>query len=103
PDVKHCGGMGALRSIGELAAVRGISVAPHNPSGPVSTIVSGHALAGLATFRSLEIAFGEVPWRADVVNGAEQIKSGRLVLPISPGHGIDSIHDPTTNDSGRNG
>lgn len=101
PDVKHCGGMGALRAIGELAAARGVSVAPHNPSGPVSTIVSGHALAGLATFRSLEIAFGEVPWRADVVGGAEQIERGHLVLPTSLGHGIESIHDPNANDTGR--
>jgi galactonate dehydratase len=96
PDVKHCGGMDALRAIGQFTSACGVAVAPHNPSGPVSTLASGHALAGLASFRALEFAFGEVPWRSQVVAGAEHIENGKLFLPDGPGLGFPDILDPTT-------
>jgi galactonate dehydratase len=93
PDVKHCGGMDALRSIGQLANACGVAVAPHNPSGPVSTIASGHALAGLDSFRALEYAYGEVRWRPRVIADIERVESGQLHLPDGPGLGIPDILD----------
>lgn len=88
PDVKHCGGLAALRTIGQMASARGIGVAPHNPSGPVATIASGHALAALPDARPLEIAWGEVPWRPNVLDPAEAIDAGVLRLRDGPGFGI---------------
>jgi galactonate dehydratase len=94
PDVKHCGGLSGLRAIGETAAAFGVAVAPHNPSGPLATIASGHALAALPGHRPLEIAWGEVDWRNQVVGGAERIDNGQLVLPSGAGFGVNAITDP---------
>lgn len=94
PDVKHCGGLAALRAIGQLAAGQGVGVAPHNPSGPVSTIASGHALAAVLEHRPLEVAWGEVRWRREVVDPSEAIGAGLLRLPDGPGLGIRQLAQP---------
>ena len=88
PDVKHCGGISPLLAIAGVAEARGVSVAPHNPSGPVAMIASAHAAAVMPTLRSLEYAWGEVPWRHDLVAPRERIVDGELVLPTEPGLGI---------------
>ena len=94
PDVKHCGGLAALRAISQLAIASGVGVAPHNPSGPLATIASAHALAGVAGHRPLEIAWGEVPWRNNVVGGREHVRDGQLLIHGGPGLGVGAIHDP---------
>ena len=40
PDITHCGGLSAARRIAALAEAHRISLAPHNPQGPVSTAAS---------------------------------------------------------------
>ncbi len=47
PDVKHCGGLLELTRIAAMAAEEGVMVAPHNPSGPVSTAASVQVCAGM--------------------------------------------------------
>lgn len=88
PDVKHCGGIGGLVTIGELAATAGVAVAPHNPSGPVALAASLQAAAVLPGFRILEYAWGEVEWRAGLVTPAETIVAGEISLPTAPGLGV---------------
>jgi galactonate dehydratase len=88
PDIKHCGGVSELLAIGRLARARGISVAPHNPSGPVAMAVSAHVAAAMPEFRFLEHAWGEVPWRADLLTPAERIENGNYILPTGPGLGV---------------
>ena len=79
PDVKHCGGLLAARAITREASTRGVGAAPHNPSGPISTLASAHLCAALGGM--LEYAWGEVPWRASLLAPAEQIRDGALYLP----------------------
>ncbi len=88
PDVKHCGGIAAALAIARLAAARGVAVAPHNPSGPVATAASAQVAAALPELRALEHAWGEVPWRADLVAPRERIEDGHLILPDGPGLGV---------------
>jgi galactonate dehydratase len=88
PDVKHCGGISALHAIANCAHARGVAVAPHNPSGPVAMAASAQAAAALPYVRFLEYAWGEVPWRAELVSPAECIKDGHYHLPSGPGLGI---------------
>jgi galactonate dehydratase len=88
PDVKHCGGIGGLVTIGELAGAAGVAVSPHNPSGPVALAASLHAAAVLPNCRRLEYAWGEVPWRAGLVEPAEAIVDGAVALPRAPGLGL---------------
>lgn len=90
PDVKHCGGLQELKKIAEFAnAAEGIRVAPHNPSGPVSTAVSAHLCANIPNFAILEFAYGEVPWRAQVLAPEERFVNGNFVLNDRPGFGAD--------------
>ncbi|MGI8483287.1 MAG: mandelate racemase/muconate lactonizing enzyme family protein [Thermomicrobiales bacterium] len=93
PDVKHCGGIAALRTIGELANARGIAIAPHNPSGPVATVASAHSLAGIGWYRPLEIAWGEVPWRSRIILPHEIVEHGHLHLPKGNGLRISDFVD----------
>jgi galactonate dehydratase len=87
PDVKHCGGLLEMRHIAALAAVDGIEVAPHNPSGPVSTLASAHVCATLPNATILEMQYGEVPWRAELLSPAEPISAGHIKISSTPGLG----------------
>ena len=88
PDVKHCGGIQELRFIAAHAEAAGnIVVSPHNPSGPVSTAASVQVCAGIPNFSILEYAFGEVPWRADLLSPAERFENGYIGVPDTPGLG----------------
>ena len=88
PDVKHCGGLLELTHIAALAAMEGVAVAPHNPSGPVSTAASVQVCAALPNFRLLELQWGEVPWRGELVVPAERFVHGEIAVPDHPGCGV---------------
>ncbi len=88
PDVKHCGGLLELTRIAAMADADEIEVAPHNPSGPVATAASAQVCVGLPNFRILELQWGEVDWRGDLVTPAERFDRGSLAVPNEPGFGI---------------
>ena len=88
PDVKHCGGPGEAAAIGRSVESRHSgSVSMHCPSGPVSLLASAHATAAFGPNLPLEHAVYEVSWRADVLEPAERVEGGALVLPDGPGLG----------------
>ncbi len=89
PDVKHCGGLLELTRIAAMAEADGVEVAPHNPSGPVSTAASVQVCAVLKNFRLLELQWGEVDWRGDVVRPRELFERGAIRVPDRPGFGIE--------------
>jgi galactonate dehydratase len=91
PDITHCGGLSEVRRIAAMAEAYRISIAPHNPQGPVSTAASiefGFATPGYIICESVH---NDVPWRADVVSeGFTVEKKGRIVRPNTrPGLGIE--------------
>jgi len=88
PDVKHCGGLLEMTRIAAMARADGITVAPHNPSGPVSTAASVQICAGMPNFRILELQWGEVDWRSDLIRPAERFDKGSIQVPDRPGFGI---------------
>lgn len=88
PDIKACGGLLELKKIAAIAEGAGLRVSPHGPASPVGGIAASHVAATLPNFDVLEHAFGEVPWRADLVVPPEPIQGGKLVLPTKPGLGI---------------
>lgn len=87
PDVKHAGGLLESKQIAEAARMNQLLVAPHNPSGPVASVASGHLCATLRNFYILEYAWGEVDWRAQLLEPAEQIVDGHLLVTDTPGLG----------------
>lgn len=88
PDVKVCGGILELKKIAALADAAGLAVSPHGPASPVGNIAAAHVAATLPNFTILEYAFGEVPWRAEIVTPAEDIREGKAVLSERPGFGL---------------
>jgi galactonate dehydratase len=64
-------------------------VAPHNPSGPVSTAASVHACAGMKNVNYLELQYGEVSWRPDALVPPERFADGFIQVPERPGFGVE--------------
>jgi galactonate dehydratase len=89
PDVKHCGGLFELTRIAAAAETDRVSVAPHNPSGPVSTAASVQVCAVLTNFRLLEFQWGEVAWRTEVLDPPERFENGTLRVTNRPGFGVE--------------
>lgn len=87
PDVKHCGGLLELAEIAAAARMNDVLVAPHNPAGPLSTAATAQVASTLSNFYILEYAWGEVDWRADLLQPAERIEDGYLLLSQEPGLG----------------
>jgi len=89
PDVKHCGGLLEMTRIAAVAEADNVTVAPHNPSGPVSTAGSIQICAVLRNFRLLEFQWGEVDWRSEILDPPEQFENGTILVPERPGFGIE--------------
>ena len=90
PDVKYCGGVLELKKIAAVAEGAGLLVAPHGPASPVGNVVAAHVCATLPNFHILEFSYGEVPWRAEVIDPPESVlKGGYLALTGRPGFGIE--------------
>ncbi|EEI93050.1 galactonate dehydratase [Sphingobacterium spiritivorum] len=91
PDITHCGGLTEARRIGALAEAYRVSMAPHNPQGPVSTAASLELGFSSPSYIICESVHSDVEWRSDVVSeGFTVQKQGRIVLPNQkPGLGIE--------------
>jgi galactonate dehydratase len=87
PDVKHAGGLREVADIAAAAKMIQVLVAPHNPSGPVATVASGHVVSTLENFSILEYAWGEVGWRARMLQPPEPVEAGYLAVSQRPGLG----------------
>jgi len=89
PDVSHCGGISEARRIAAMAETYGISVACHNPQGPISTSASLHVGFAVPNYLIQEVVRKDVPWRNDVVTEPIQMEGGIAHAPTAPGLGID--------------
>ncbi len=94
PDVKLCGGMLELKKIAALAEAAGLTVSPHGPASPVGGAAAAQVVATVPNFSLLEHAFGEVPWRAELLEQPEDTSGGALTLTSRPGLGI-ALNDRT--------
>ncbi len=88
PDVKHCGGLLGNDPNRRGCRRGGRDVAPHNPSGPISTAASVQVCAGMRNANYLELQYGEVDWRSDVLMPAERFNGGTIEIPDRPGFGV---------------
>ena len=90
-DLTHVGGFSGGQRVASLAEAYRISLAPHNPQGPVSTAASLEYGFYQPSYIICETVHSDVPWREDVVTeGFSVEKKGRLVRPNKkPGLGIE--------------
>lgn len=88
PDVKVCGGMLELKKIAAIAEGAGQVTSPHGPASPVGNVAAAHVVATIPNFEIFEFSYGEVPWRAEVIDPPERIENSAMVLTDRPGFGI---------------
>jgi len=89
PDVCHTGGISEVRRIAAMAEAHGISVAPHNPLGPIATMANLHLAVATPNHLIQEVMRADVPWRDEIVTGVPPIVDGHMTPPGAPGLGID--------------
>ena len=93
PDICLTGGLWEMKKIAALAEANYISVAPHNPCGPVATAVNVHFAASTQNFLVLEYHPDDEGLRRDLVDEPMKLVDGYLELPERPGLGVDLIED----------
>jgi galactonate dehydratase len=93
PNVCYCGGVSEVRRIAAMAEAALVSVAPHNPNGPIGTMVSIHLALALPNFLILEQVRGDVPWRTEIVDAPLDTRDGYLEPPARPGIGIELVEE----------
>jgi galactonate dehydratase len=89
PDVCLAGGLLELKKIAALAESCYVTVAPHNPLGPVATAVNVHFAASTPNFLVLEYQPDDAGARRDWVREPMALADGYLQLPTAPGLGIE--------------
>ena len=89
PDVCLAGGLLELKKIAAMAETFYVTMAPHNPMGPVATAVNVHLAASTPNFLILEYASDDRAPRRDLIQEPMILKDGYLELPTQPGLGIE--------------
>ena len=89
PDVCHAGGITETRRIAALCDTFGVSMAPHNPLGPIATMVNVHLGFATPNFLIQEVMRADVPWRDEIVSGVTPIIDGYVAPSLAPGIGVD--------------
>jgi galactonate dehydratase len=89
PDLSHCGGVLEARAIAAMAEVYYCGLAPHNPLGPVNTIVSAHVGMASPNFVALETCLYPPEWTRELLTEPLRIADGYLELSDAPGWGIE--------------
>jgi galactonate dehydratase len=95
PDINHVGGLTGLWKVAQMAAVSGISMAPHACEGPIGGLATLHVDAAMRNFVVQEICGQIQPNAADKVweewlgFPAMRMVDGRFPLSQKPGLGFE--------------
>ena len=94
PDTGRAGGLLQMKKIAALAEAHYVTMAPHDGSlGPVAEMAAVHLLATLPNFLILEHLADDVPQRYEVMTGHPQIEASHIVVPDTPGLGVDIVEE----------
>ena len=88
-DVGHCGGLSELKKIAAMAEAYYVSVAPHNPAGPVAQAACLQFALSTPNFLIQEQMRADAPWRDDIVDEPLERRDGYLLPSARPGLGIN--------------
>ena len=90
PDICLAGGMLEQKKIAAIAEAHYVQVAPHNPLGPLATLVNIHFAASTPNFVILEYHPDDESPRKDLIKGETiVVKDGYLAIPDKPGWGYE--------------
>jgi galactonate dehydratase len=101
PNACYCGGVSEVRRIAAMAEAALVSVAPHNPNGPIGTMVSVHLALAIPNFLILEQVRGDVPWRREIVDEPLETDGGYAAPPTRPGIGVELVEEVAAARPGR--
>ena len=94
PDVCMAGGLTHSKKIAAVAEAHYVGVVPHNPLSPVSTAACLQLAACIPNFAIQELPTGEhEPPKSDIVKSAVQVEDGFLIVPDTPGIGVELRED----------
>ena len=97
PDVCVCGGLLEMRKIAAIAEAHYVTVAPHNPMGPLATAVNAHFALATPNFKILEYVLPSEETRHRF-DGVLLPANGHLQVSDRPGFGIEVNEDQIRND-----
>jgi galactonate dehydratase len=89
PDLLLCGGLMEAKKIAAMAEADCLTVAPHNPLGPISTAVSAHFALSTPNFLILEYAPDNDGPLRELILKPFKYADGWLEVPQAPGLGIE--------------
>ena len=101
PDPVICGGVGEVLWLSELAALHGIVTTPHTSNSAIGIAAAMQAIACMpdrtrspaTTEPLLEYGVDDSPWRESLLREPHEVVDGRIVIPTSPGLGIEIDED----------
>ena len=89
PDICLAGGVLEQKKIAGMAEAHYVVVAPHNPMGPLATMVNIHFAASTPNFMILEYHPDDESPRKDLIKEPVMVKDGYLPIPDKPGWGYE--------------
>ena len=89
PDICLAGGFLELKKIAGMAEAHYVVVAPHNPMGPLATMVNVHFAACTPNFLILEYHPDDEAPRKNLIKDPILVKDGYLEIPNKPGWGYE--------------
>ncbi len=89
PDVARAGGITAMKKIAALADTGYVTIAPHNPNGPVCTAASMHLAASIPNFLIMEEGNKETSQYGEIFQDGWDQGLDEWTIPTGPGLGID--------------
>jgi L-alanine-DL-glutamate epimerase-like enolase superfamily enzyme len=94
PDISKCGGLSECRKIANMAEIYYVPFAPHNNSGPLSTLADAHTCASVPNFLALEYhRFRDEGMEKILLKDEPLIEKGHVVLNEKPGLGAELDED----------
>lgn len=89
PDVARTGGITAMKKIAAMADPHYVTIAPHNPNGPVCTAASIHVAASIPNFLIMEEGNTRTQQYDALFKDGWKQNLAYWTIPESPGLGID--------------
>jgi galactonate dehydratase len=89
PDAARTGGITAMKKIAAMADANYVTIAPHNPNGPVCTAASIHIAASIPNFLIMEEGATNTPEYNDIFVGGWKPTLAEWQVLEAPGLGVD--------------
>lgn len=89
PDLLLCGGLLEAKKIAAMAEAHYLTMAPHNPMGPISTAVSAQFAISTPNFLILEYQIDSEGPARNLILKPLPFREGYIEVPDTPGLGIE--------------